>query len=443
LTVGGCLKTGICQDYFVGWAKRFEVGCVLFLSCMLATPGVDNWSNLEQKVAQSCKFQAISNDTQLITIGRQMCRTYNTIGSLTTLKSHLDNSNIHDFKSLKEVMDFQSSYPIIRQQLISHHEKLIEQERNILDTDLQQLNKAIETQRKQSEQRLTDEIDNLKQQLSISTSNAPTNFFQKLADGLRQWNYKRKIKHKEDNFDDEVRMLISNLVDDYHVKSNRYQFISSQVNEAVRQSAQHPLSELERKKAKIDELNSFIYGALGEQKVVNTLEALSDEYYLINDFAVSFSPAVYNRQENDYIRSVQIDHILVGPSGIFLIETKNWSEKSLNWSEKSLESLSLRSPVQQIKRTSFVLFKLLNHEISDYHLRLDRHHWGEKKISIRNLIVLTNTKPKEEFQYVKILTVNELLGYVNYFKPTFSINETQRIADFILRINEQRIVETK
>lgn len=365
-----------------------------------------------------------------------MCRTYNTIGSLTTLKSHLNNSNIHDFKSLKEVMDFQSSYPAIRQQLISHHEKLIEQETNILETDLQQLDKAIETQRQQSEQRLNDEIDKLKQQLTSSKSKSPKNLFQKLTYGLSQWNYKRKIKRKEYNFENAVKRSISSLIEDYQAKSYRYQFISSRVDEAVRQSVQHPLSELERKKAKIDELNSFIYGALGEQKVVKTFEALSDEYHLINDFAISFSPAVYNRQENDYIKSVQIDHILVGPSGIFLIETKNWSEKSL-------ESLSLRSPVQQIKRTSFILFKLLNNEISNYHLRLDTHHWGEKKISIRNLIVLTNTKPKEEFQYVKILTVNELLGYVNYFKPTFSINETQRIADFILRINEQKIIETR
>jgi hypothetical protein len=230
-------------------------------------------------------------------------------------------------------------------------------------------------------------------------------------------------------------MSISDLVDDYQVKTNRYQFISSHVNEAITQSAQNALAELERKNATIEDLNSFIYGALGEQKVVKTLDGLSDDYFLINDFAVSFLPAIYNRQENDYINSVQIDHILVGPSGIFLIETKNWSEKSL-------ENLSLRSPVQQIKRTSFVLFKLLNNEMSNYHLRLDRHHWGDKKISIRNLIVLTNTKPKEEFQYVKILTVNELLGYVNYFKPSFSNTETQRIADFLLSINNQKTIVT-
>ena len=365
-----------------------------------------------------------------------MCRTYNRVGSLTTLKSELNKSNIHDFKSLKEVMDFQSSYATIQQQLISHHENLIAQEKITLNKDLEQLNNLIETQRNQAEQQLTEDIDSLKQQLIIIENNASANLFRKLTNGLRLWNCKRTIKRKENSFDSKVEMAISNLVYDYQVKRSRYQFITTQVNEAVRLSVKYPLSELERRKVKIDELNSFIYGALGEQKVVKTLEALSDEYYLINDFAVSFSPAIYNRQENDYIKSIQIDHILVGPSGVFLIETKNWSEKSV-------ESVSLRSPVQQIKRASFVLFKLLTNEITNYHLRLDRHHWGDKKISIRNLIVLINTKPKEELQYVKILTVHELLGYVHYFKPVFSADETLRIAEFLLRIDEQKNIYTK
>jgi hypothetical protein len=365
-----------------------------------------------------------------------MSKTYNTIGSLTALKSHLEENNIYDFKSLKEVIDFQSSFAISRQQLISHHKNLIEEEQSLLNVEMRNLETVIENQRQQTEQILNDEIDKLKQQLNSSISNNPTNLFQKLTKELRHWNYKRKIKHKEKEFDSNVKATISHLTDDYQRKNSRFQFITSNFDDAVKQSVHPSLSELERKKAIIDNLNSFIYGALGEQKVVKALEKLSDEYFLINDFSVSFSPAIYNRQDNDYIKSVQIDHILVGPSGLFLIETKNWSEKSL-------ENMSLRSPVQQIRRTSFVLFKLLNNEMSNYHLRLDRHHWGDKKISIKNLIVMTNTKPQEEFQFVKILTLNELLGYINYFKPTFSINETQRIADFILKINEQKIIETK
>jgi hypothetical protein len=365
-----------------------------------------------------------------------MSRTYNTIGSLTTVKSHLAENNIFDFKSLKEVIDFQNSFTTSRQQLLSHHKNLIEVERNLLNLELKDLDTAIETTRQRTEQILTNEIEIFKQHLNISISNNPTNLFQKITKILKVWDLKRKIRHKENKFDSNVRMNISRLIDNYQEKSIRHQFIISNVDEAVKQSARHSLSELERKKAVIDNLNSFIYGALGEQKVVKTLENLSDDYILINDFSVSFSPAIYNRQENDYIKSVQIDHILVAPSGIFIIETKNWSEKSL-------ENLSLRSPVQQIRRTSFVLFKLLNNEMSNYHLRLDRHHWGDKKISIKTLIVMTNTKPQEEFQYVKVLALNELLGYVNYFKPTFSSNETQSIADYILRINEQKVIETK
>ncbi|SHH67809.1 Nuclease-related domain-containing protein [Flavobacterium johnsoniae] len=358
-----------------------------------------------------------------------MCRTYNKIGSLTTLKLHLEENNIPDFKSLKEVMDFQKSYTILRQQLIYHHENLIEQEKNLLNVDLPSLDIAIETQREQSIQILTSEIDKLKKQLNILTITPSTNFFQKLTSSFRHWYYKRKIKHEENNFETVVNMSINKLVEDYQVKSSRYQFITSNFNEAVRESAQYSLSELERKKVAIDSLNSYIYGALGEQKVVKILETLSDEYFLINDFSVSFLRPIYNRQENDYISSVQIDHILVGPSGVFIIETKNWSEKSL-------ENMSLRSPVEQIKRTNFALFYLLNNEKSNYYLRLDRHHWGDKKIPIKNLIVLTNIKPKEEFQYVKILTINELLSYVNYFKPIFSYNETKRIVDMILQVNE-------
>lgn len=360
-----------------------------------------------------------------------MSRIYNTIGSLTTLKSHLAENNISDFKSLKEIIDFQSTFETSRQQLISHHKNLIEEEKNLLNLELKDLDTVIETKRQETEQILTEEIEKFKQQLTISLRYTPTNLFQKISKILKLWNYKRKIRNKENKYDKNVKKKISHLIDNYREKSSRHQFIISNEDEALKQSVQHSLSELERKKAVIDNLKSYIYGALGEQKVVKTLENLSDDYILINDFSVSFSPAIYNRQENDYIKSVQIDHILVAPLGIFLIETKNWSGKSL-------KNLSLRSPVQQIKRASFVLFKLLNNEIRNYHLSLERHHWGDKKISIKNLIVMTNTKPQEEFQYVKVLTLNELLGYINYFSPSFSSDETQRIADFILRINEKK-----
>jgi hypothetical protein len=360
-----------------------------------------------------------------------MSKIFNTIGSLTTLKLQLEENNIYDFKSLKEVIDFQNSFAISRQQLIYHHKNQIEKELTLLNIELKSLEATIDKERQQIEGFLTNEIEELKQQLDFSIRNTSANIFQKTTKVLIHWNYKRKIKNKENEFANKVKTTISSLNYNLQEKNNRYQFITSNIDEAVKQSVHHPLSELERKKAVVDQLNSFIYGALGEQKVVKTLENLSDEYFLINDFSVSFSKAIYYGQENDYIKSTQIDHILVAPSGIFLIETKNWSEKSI-------DNLNLRSPVEQIRRASFILYKLLNSNRSSYHMRLDSHHWGNKKISIKNLIVMTNTKPQGEFQYVKILTLNELIGYIQYFKPLSSGEETQRIAEFLLRINGRK-----
>ena len=50
-------------------------------------------------------------------------------------------------------------------------------------------------------------------------------------------------------------------------------------------------------------------GALGEHAVLNTLESLSDRYFVLNDVRTA---------------NGNLDHIVVGPTGLFAIETKNW-----------------------------------------------------------------------------------------------------------------------
>lgn len=359
-----------------------------------------------------------------------MCKVYNTIGSLKIVKAHLDKNKIDDFKSLNEVIEFRKTYASIHSNIIYEHKKLIDKEESQLPVVIKQLDETIEGRKQEVLNQLNDEIENIKTLLSSSIAFLPSNGFQKLTNHLKQWYYKTKIYYKKRTLESNVKKSLKTMIRLRDDKSKRYQFISTHFDDAVMQSCKIPLTELERKKRIVDEVSTYIYGALGEQQVVKKLESLSDEYSLINDFSISFSKPIYNSQGKDYIKSVQIDHLLIGPSGIFLIETKNWNAESL-------ENLSLFSPVKQIKRTSFAIFKLLNNEISNYHLRLDKHHWGEKKIPIRNLIVMIQTKPKEEFQFVKVLGINELLNYIKYFQPVFSNAETEKIADFLVNINSR------
>ena len=65
-----------------------------------------------------------------------MCKVYNSVGCLTTVKSHLQRHNINDFNSLNEVLNFQKNFSALRQQIISNHAQLIEQEENTLVSEI-------------------------------------------------------------------------------------------------------------------------------------------------------------------------------------------------------------------------------------------------------------------------------------------------------------------
>lgn len=57
-------------------------------------------------------------------------------------------------------------------------------------------------------------------------------------------------------------------------------------------------------------VESFFKGARGEERVSRILESLPDDYHVFNDFGSGRH---------------RVDHVVVGPTGVFAIETKCWS----------------------------------------------------------------------------------------------------------------------
>jgi hypothetical protein len=70
---------------------------------------------------------------------------------------------------------------------------------------------------------------------------------------------------------------------------------------------------MKRINRKIDELETerinFRKGAVGEAVIGYTLETFPDEYRIIHDLTTPFG---------------NIDHVVIGPSGAYVIDTKNW-----------------------------------------------------------------------------------------------------------------------
>jgi hypothetical protein len=54
---------------------------------------------------------------------------------------------------------------------------------------------------------------------------------------------------------------------------------------------------------------NFLKGATGEQAVARSVDEFPDEFCVIHDLATPFG---------------NLDHVIVGPTGIFVLETKNW-----------------------------------------------------------------------------------------------------------------------
>ena len=46
---------------------------------------------------------------------------------------------------------------------------------------------------------------------------------------------------------------------------------------------------------------------------------------------------------------------------------------------------------------------------------------------------MINEKPKAEFQHVKVLSLNELKGYIQYFDQTINDEEGKRIFEYLKR----------
>ena len=285
------------------------------------------------------------------------------IEPLKKLKQELSDKGITRFSSIGEINAFKKNYQLERQ-AIPENTKV----------------------------KLDDEIEALTQAKDQTVEKSGRNTFFKIIYYLKIWSLTKKLAKLTNNYD--------------KVLSDRITEAGDRLN-FVRET--------------VDGLYPVIAGAIAENKTVKEIEKLSDGYYLINDFALKFDPPMYNKRENDRIFSIQIDHLLVSKAGVFLLETKNWSNRSIN-------DLDLRSPVKQIKRTSYALFVLLN---SDSGVDVVKHHWGSAKIPIRNLIVMTNSKPNEEFRHVKVLTLEELNSYIQYFDEVFTDEEVGQIFSYL------------
>ena len=316
---------------------------------------------------------------------------------------------------MKEINDFLSNYNTEKLSILDSESKKLEREYIDTCTNLKQKNQQKADIVNSETEKIDKRISELQTKIdSINTKN--NNFFKKILSSVKLYSLKKQstyyVKNKNRLINSSVKTINRNIEnDELFIKE-----IETDKQKIINNRAKSKIEKLEYTRNILESSRNLISGAIGENLVVKEIKKLPDDYVLINDFNLRFSRPIFYKKYNERIYSIQIDHLLISRAGIFIIETKNWSKSSVN-------SLSLRSPIEQIERSNFALYVFISENITLYD-----HHWGEQRVPIRNLIVMINNKPRGQFKYVSVKLLRELNDYIKYFEPVLTDKQFNRIV---------------
>lgn len=155
---------------------------------------------------------------------------------------------------------------------------------------------------------------------------------------------------------------------------------------------------------------SYRAGIIGERKVTRTLaRALSNEYSMFNDVNL------------ESVTRGNIDHIVVGPTGIFVLETKNYRGR-ISYYGDSWEGMGKgRPPSNQARINAMRLKRALN---SSESLKSKVFYIQAIVVFANSKVELTERKPPE---HVRILRIDELASYIKSKPERFEAEEIKQV----------------
>ncbi len=349
-------------------------------------------------------------------------RTYGQSGTLEDLLKKVDDPKIN---ALEDVLQFRKNYAVVRQKKVSDSIAQVKLQISKMTTEMNQLTLERDEAIKIKSEELNQTISRLESELThpYRQHNFFTDFYYRIKRRARD----QKIKYFKNNFQTILRGVTKDHDKRIASMENKIKYTENHVQAIAEDNISRELRRLDELNNTIEKEKYLIYGAIGETNVINELKKLPKTYHVINDFRADFDPPIYNRSEDDRIYSIQVDSLVVGPTGIFIIETKYWSNKSI-------QSNALFSPVKQVKRAGFALFVLLNDAVKSGRIIRLVNNWGERKISPKQIVASVNSVPHAEFQYVKVLGIEKLNSYITFGKKEFTIEDAQDIVDYLLQL---------
>ena len=359
-----------------------------------------------------------------------MAKVYNQIGALAQLLTKLQEHGVQDFETMDDIRAFRAGYKKSLQAIKQTGYDLVKQEIANLESKHLELSSRINSN-------IKDNACSLKNELSVlkSTLMKLNNFLdqpQKITSILKRlffWFKKRKIIKRLTvltySFESEVRKPFKRNLEHIGRLQSEINDKKDHIEEWAMQCVSDKIERQEFILSVFKENKFLFYGAEGEERALQELSKLPNTYTVINDYRLRFSSPIYDKRNDDQIYSIQVDHLVVGPTGLYLVETKNWSKHSV-------ESLDLFSPVKQLCRHNFAMFVILNRAIENGEITGFLGNWGARKISPKNIILMTGHKPQEKYQYVTIVSAYDIMRYISREKEIFKEKQIKSLISYLI-----------
>lgn len=355
-----------------------------------------------------------------------MARVYGELGATKVLVQKLHEQGVHSLQSLDDIENhIQNSKEILKKRRETERERIHRQIEVLQEEYLSLINER--TQRwNERHQLLTQELEDIRKRLDIPLEEM-RNPIKWLIDRYRRWKDIRRRRVLEEDFTNEVNRPLLKLTKRSIKKREEREYLENNLDKVIDERLYSPIHEKQKIDNALRGLQTWLSGARGELKVLNALQKLPDSFVVINDLNLRLDPPM--RSEEGMRFFCQADHVVVGPPGIFNIETKNWSAESV-------QNLDMRSPVSQIRLAGKAIYRDINRAVREKWIRIKHHHWGEREVRVRNILAMVGAMPKTDFQYVKMLEVSRLCGYLEYFDKMLNEDEIYAISQWLMETSE-------
>ncbi len=352
-----------------------------------------------------------------------MAKTYYKTGALEGLLSQFEVQGITDFKSLNHILVFRNNFDKYIEQIKQKYQDFLISDINLLESKKVNLSNYIisklNIKREIFFNKMTAiELRLLNLEQEWGTGSMLLNKFLHKIYSLQKLTLERKFEKEKDELFKRLK---------YNLKLLNEQIIDKKTNSEkwVTKYSEEDLYKAEQTLHILESNEQLLYGAVGEERAFEELKKLPDSYVVINNLTQDFSYPIHDKRNGDKIYSIQIDHIVIGPTGLFIIETKNWGQSSKN-------NTNLFSPSKQVQRHSFALFVLLNQAIENGHLESFRIGYSNQKISPKNIVLWMSNKPEEDYQYVKFVNTNEINDYITSGNIIYNHEQIRELEEYIV-----------